>query len=815
MANLRETSTWEAGIYQLETSDPVMGGENGIDNRAPRQLANRTLWLKNELVRQIGVVNSGKLGKTENAVSASKLATARNIAMTGDGSWNVNFDGSQNASATMTLANSGVTAGSYNSVTVDAKGRVTRGLTQTHGLVTATTATGTANTATTNGNTFLNIVASGVGSTSSVGSSTQITGTNGITVSSDTAGKLIVGQVLANSLTDTSTAKALTALQGKVLDEKIATINNTLTSHRHTWSEIDGKPSTFVPSSHTHTISNITDYDVRQISTEDLDSITKWGIYGQGANNQSLTERNYPVPNEAGTLEVMPGTYGLRQRFTTFASHRTFERSRNNAQTGWNAWTELSNTWDAIRGKPNNLATTTSNVASATKLQTARSIAMTGDGSWHVNFDGSQNATGALTLAKSGVTAGSYNSVTVDAKGRVTAGLTQTHGLVTATTATGTANTATTNSNTFLNIVASGVGRTASVGSSTQITGNNGISVSSDTAGKLIVTRDSNSPTATKLATARTINGVAFDGTQNITINDNTKAPAVHRHNWSEIDGKPAIITHPTQITSGDLDDYKEIGVYYCHTNVHARDIANTPSNLAFALEVVRAAGVVQIFREYETAIVYMRAFYRKWSPWKRLATTEDNAPTATKLATARTLALTGAVTGSVNFDGSGNVSLATALKGIDRREYTGTLTPSHNSFKSQKVPMTGSVEVLPNGRMVQYFTFVCPVLYFHKHGLSAFYREKLGVSSFTAEDSPHLELPLWTPMPHKIQEARIHLSANLNHNAWGEAQEWVYDWDAIFNHHANIKDKAYFAFRRWAGNQDEPVTFTIVVEGY
>ncbi|UXZ04861.1 pyocin knob domain-containing protein [Moraxella nasicaprae] len=364
-----------------------------------------------------------------------------------------------------------------------------------------------------------------MGQTASVGSSTQITGTNGITVSSDTAGKLILGQTLANSLTDASTAKALTALQGKVLDEKITAVNNALTSHRHNWNEIDSKPSTFTPSSHTHTIANITDYDVRQISTEDLDSITKWGIYGQGANNQSLTERNYPVPNEAGTLEVMPGTYGLRQRFTTFATHRQFERSRNNAQTGWNAWTELSNTWDAIRGKPNNLATTTSNVASATKLQTARNIAMTGDGSWNVNFDGSQNATGALTLANSGVTAGSYNSVTVDAKGRVTAGLTQTHGLVTATTATGTTNTATTNTNTFLNIVASGVGQTASVGSSTQITGTNGISVSSDTAGKLIVTRDSNSPTATKLATARNIaltgavtGNVNFDGSGNVSL---------------------------------------------------------------------------------------------------------------------------------------------------------------------------------------------------------------------------------------------------------------------------------------------------------
>ena len=62
MANLIETNRWEAGIYQLETSDPVMGGPNGIDNRAPRELANRTLWLKTELakaVAQIGALNDG------------------------------------------------------------------------------------------------------------------------------------------------------------------------------------------------------------------------------------------------------------------------------------------------------------------------------------------------------------------------------------------------------------------------------------------------------------------------------------------------------------------------------------------------------------------------------------------------------------------------------------------------------------------------------------------------------------------------------------------------------------------------------------
>ena len=60
---------------------------------------------------------------------------------------------------------------------------------------------------------------------------------------------------------------------------------------------------------------------------------------------------------------------------------------------------------------------------SATKLSTARSISMTGDVTWSIaSFDGSANVTAAGTLANSGVTAGTYRSVTVDAKGRVTAG---------------------------------------------------------------------------------------------------------------------------------------------------------------------------------------------------------------------------------------------------------------------------------------------------------------------------------------------------------------------------------------------------------
>lgn len=48
MANLREEPKWESGIYQLEITDPVQGGVDGIDNVQARQLANRTLFLKKQ-----------------------------------------------------------------------------------------------------------------------------------------------------------------------------------------------------------------------------------------------------------------------------------------------------------------------------------------------------------------------------------------------------------------------------------------------------------------------------------------------------------------------------------------------------------------------------------------------------------------------------------------------------------------------------------------------------------------------------------------------------------------------------------------------
>ena len=71
----------------------------------------------------------GNLAGTANA--ANILSTARSISATGDAAWTVNFDGSANATAALTLANTGVTATTYGTSTavptiaIDGKGRIT------------------------------------------------------------------------------------------------------------------------------------------------------------------------------------------------------------------------------------------------------------------------------------------------------------------------------------------------------------------------------------------------------------------------------------------------------------------------------------------------------------------------------------------------------------------------------------------------------------------------------------------------------------------------------------------------------------------
>lgn len=63
MANLTENTqnpVWSAGIYQIETSDPVLGGANGIANRQAKELAARTQWLRTELAKAISSIGTNQ-----------------------------------------------------------------------------------------------------------------------------------------------------------------------------------------------------------------------------------------------------------------------------------------------------------------------------------------------------------------------------------------------------------------------------------------------------------------------------------------------------------------------------------------------------------------------------------------------------------------------------------------------------------------------------------------------------------------------------------------------------------------------------------
>jgi hypothetical protein len=110
-----------------------------------------------------GEVASGAIGDMQatnfrgalvgNADTATKLATSRSITASGDAGWTVNFDGSGNVTAAITLATVNSNVGTWNNVTVNGKGLVTAGSNTaylTAEVDTLATVTGRGNTTTSN-----------------------------------------------------------------------------------------------------------------------------------------------------------------------------------------------------------------------------------------------------------------------------------------------------------------------------------------------------------------------------------------------------------------------------------------------------------------------------------------------------------------------------------------------------------------------------------------------------------------------------------------------------------------------------------------
>lgn len=252
---------------------------------------------------------------TGNAATATKLAAARTLSWTGDVTGSTTFDGSGNSSAALTLAASGVTAGTYPKVTINAKGLVTGGAAlAASDIPSLNTSILTAG--------VLPIARGGTGNA------------NGTSASWSTA----------RTMSFTGDATGSVSLDGSADVSAVLTL-----------------PASGATAG---TYAKVT--------------ITAKGLVTAGA---ALAAGDIPsLSTDILTSGVLP----------------------------------------AARGGTGNANGT------AAALTTARTLSLTGDGTASLSFNGSANVSGAFTLANSGVTAGTFGAVTVNAKGLVTAGSTVT-----------------------------------------------------------------------------------------------------------------------------------------------------------------------------------------------------------------------------------------------------------------------------------------------------------------------------------------------------------------------------------------------------
>jgi len=197
----------------------------------------------NKIYRWSGTVYIEVSPVAGNADTATKLATARTVAMSGDVVWSVSFDGSANVTAAGTLATV-ATAGTYKSVTVNAKGLVTAGTNPTtlagYGITDAQSSNAnlTSVAGLSSASTGLVKLTNGV---ASFDSNTYLTANQSISVTGDATGTGTTGiaLTLANSGVTVGTYSSVTVdAKGRVTaGSKIATLDyGTITSYTLTTS---------------------------------------------------------------------------------------------------------------------------------------------------------------------------------------------------------------------------------------------------------------------------------------------------------------------------------------------------------------------------------------------------------------------------------------------------------------------------------------------------------------------------------------------------------------------------------------------------
>ena len=390
MANLTETNRWEAGIYQLETSDPVMGGPNGIDNRAPRELANRTLWLKTELakaVAQIGALNDG--------TQAYALKTGQITAgagLTGGGTLAANRTISLGQPADLTETSESVAVSNTHSHKLPRASSTARGIVRV-----ANTLSGTATD---------DALSAAMGkklADEKLGNSGDQTITDGtLTVGrANTWNKIIMPSGRGNWIFEANLAAAeavADSIRFNFKFEEPGKKAKVLRFHQVGAAGETVAYQSWVAAKAAEAAAGKA--DTKKLTDEDLNNITTPGLYGQALNVHATAERNYPV-QKAGSLLSLPSAYNSD---TDLASHQIYipfdtdEIWRRGKRNG-GRWTE----WAKITVSPAELEeavrTAAGQAVLLTGVQTVRGVKTFSDGLKTTTAAATSNDTSVATTA--------------------------------------------------------------------------------------------------------------------------------------------------------------------------------------------------------------------------------------------------------------------------------------------------------------------------------------------------------------------------------------------------------------------------------
>ena len=279
-ADLELTSTVQGEIRDREDADTALGeriDQEVSDRTAADALKADKTYVDDELAK--------KLNADANAVSATKLETARNINLTGDVTGTATFDGTADADIAVTLVNAGTTgrqllkaetAGDANGVlgllsVLDYKGAV-----DTEASLPEDAALGDVYNATDTG---MNYAWNGT-SWDALGAVTTLT-TLGVTATADelnyTDGVTAPIQTQLDAKQTKDDANAFETLVGETYATKtemtagLALKQDAATAFDGKYTSLTEVPSEFRPEHHTHVMADITDLDLSQFADYEID----------------------------------------------------------------------------------------------------------------------------------------------------------------------------------------------------------------------------------------------------------------------------------------------------------------------------------------------------------------------------------------------------------------------------------------------------------------------------------------------------------------------------------------------------------------